>query len=233
MDIHEYQAKQLLRPYGLASPPGECAFTADEAETAAAPDRRLALGRQGPDPGRRPRPRRRREGGGVRARRPGGRARDARREARHPPDRQRRRVRPPGVRRSGLPGGERALHRPRARPRRVAGHPRRLRRRRNVDRIGGGGASGADLPGRHRPARRAEPRRRTASRRGHRPRRGARGRRRAPDDRALRRLRRLRRVAHRDQSARAYPGRRAPRPRCQDEHRRQRHVPPRRHRGPA
>ena len=35
MDIHEYQAKQLLRPYGLASPPGECAFTADEAEAAA------------------------------------------------------------------------------------------------------------------------------------------------------------------------------------------------------
>jgi len=34
MDIHEYQAKQLLRPYGLASPPGECAFTAEEAEAA-------------------------------------------------------------------------------------------------------------------------------------------------------------------------------------------------------
>ena len=35
MDIHEYQAKQLLRPYGVPSPPGECAFTADEAEAAA------------------------------------------------------------------------------------------------------------------------------------------------------------------------------------------------------
>ena len=35
MDIHEYQAKQLLRPYGVASPPGECAFTAEEAEAAA------------------------------------------------------------------------------------------------------------------------------------------------------------------------------------------------------
>ena len=35
MDIHEYQAKQLLRSYGLASPPGECAFTAEEAELAA------------------------------------------------------------------------------------------------------------------------------------------------------------------------------------------------------
>ena len=35
MDIHEYQAKQLLRPYGVASPPGECAFTAEEAELAA------------------------------------------------------------------------------------------------------------------------------------------------------------------------------------------------------
>ena len=35
MDIHEYQAKQLLHPYGVASPPGECAFTAEEAELAA------------------------------------------------------------------------------------------------------------------------------------------------------------------------------------------------------
>ncbi|MCY4468851.1 MAG: ADP-forming succinate--CoA ligase subunit beta [Thiotrichales bacterium] len=35
MDIHEYQAKQLLRPYGVAPPPGECAFTAEEAEQAA------------------------------------------------------------------------------------------------------------------------------------------------------------------------------------------------------
>ena len=35
MDIHEYQAKQLLRPYAVASPPGECAFTAEEAELAA------------------------------------------------------------------------------------------------------------------------------------------------------------------------------------------------------
>ena len=42
MDIHEYQAKQLLRSYGVTSPPGECAFTAEEAELAA---RRLGGGR--------------------------------------------------------------------------------------------------------------------------------------------------------------------------------------------
>ena len=42
MDIHEYQAKQLLRSYGVMSPPGECAFTAEEAELAA---RRLGGGR--------------------------------------------------------------------------------------------------------------------------------------------------------------------------------------------
>ena len=35
MDIHEYQAKQLLRPYAVGSPPGECAFTAEEADMAA------------------------------------------------------------------------------------------------------------------------------------------------------------------------------------------------------
>ena len=42
MDIHEYQAKQLLRSYGVTSPPGECAFTPEEAELAA---RRLGGGR--------------------------------------------------------------------------------------------------------------------------------------------------------------------------------------------
>ncbi|MBF2759793.1 MAG: ADP-forming succinate--CoA ligase subunit beta [Ectothiorhodospiraceae bacterium AqS1] len=41
MDIHEYQAKQLLRPYGVISPPGECAFTTEEAEGVA---RRLGGG---------------------------------------------------------------------------------------------------------------------------------------------------------------------------------------------
>jgi succinyl-CoA synthetase beta subunit len=35
MNIHEYQAKALLKEYGVAVPPGQVAYTADEAETAA------------------------------------------------------------------------------------------------------------------------------------------------------------------------------------------------------
>src|SRR5437870_202079 len=35
MKIHEYQAKEILRKYGVAVPEGELAVTLDEAETAA------------------------------------------------------------------------------------------------------------------------------------------------------------------------------------------------------
>ena len=36
MKIHEYQAKKLLRPYGLPIPPGEVASTPEEAAAIAA-----------------------------------------------------------------------------------------------------------------------------------------------------------------------------------------------------
>src|SRR5215469_14020618 len=35
MKIHEYQAKEILRKYGVAVPPGEMATTIEEADTAA------------------------------------------------------------------------------------------------------------------------------------------------------------------------------------------------------
>jgi len=35
MNIHEYQAKEILRRYGVATPTGKVAFTAEEAESAA------------------------------------------------------------------------------------------------------------------------------------------------------------------------------------------------------
>ncbi len=35
MNVHEYQAKELLREFGVAVPPGKLATTAAEAETAA------------------------------------------------------------------------------------------------------------------------------------------------------------------------------------------------------
>ncbi|HEY3596072.1 MAG TPA: ATP-grasp domain-containing protein, partial [Paraburkholderia sp.] len=36
MNIHEYQAKELLKGYGVAVPNGRVAFTPEEAEQAAA-----------------------------------------------------------------------------------------------------------------------------------------------------------------------------------------------------
>ena len=55
MNIHEYQAKELLAKYGVAVPRGGVAYTAAEAVAVA---RRLGgrgLGGQGADPCRRPR----------------------------------------------------------------------------------------------------------------------------------------------------------------------------------
>jgi len=43
MNIHEYQAKELLAKYGVPVQPGGVAYTAAEAEAAGAPARRRAL----------------------------------------------------------------------------------------------------------------------------------------------------------------------------------------------
>ena len=72
--IHEYQAKQLLRGFGVAVPRGHLALTPVEAEGAFRRARRRHRRREGADPRRRPRQGRRREarplaGGGEPARR--------------------------------------------------------------------------------------------------------------------------------------------------------------------
>ena len=62
MNIHEYQAKAVLREFGVPVSRGIAAFTVDEAVKAANEARRPGLGGEGADPCRRPRQGRRRQG---------------------------------------------------------------------------------------------------------------------------------------------------------------------------
>ena len=97
MNIHEYQAKELLAKFGVAVPAGHAALTVDEAVAAAEQAPRAALCREGADPRRRPRqgqvqgtrPRRqgRRPPGQDARRGPRDRDRHARQHAGHDPDR--------------------------------------------------------------------------------------------------------------------------------------------------
>ena len=65
MNIHEYQAKEVLRGFGAPVPRGKAAFTVEEAVAAAEELPRPGLGGEGADPCRRPRQGRRRQGGQV------------------------------------------------------------------------------------------------------------------------------------------------------------------------
>ena len=65
MNIHEYQAKEVLRGFGAPVPKGKPAFTVEEAVAAAEELPGPGLGGQGPDPCRRPRQGRRRQGGQI------------------------------------------------------------------------------------------------------------------------------------------------------------------------
>ena len=55
MNIHEYQAKELLAKYGVPVPAGYAAMSVEEAVDAAQQASRAFVGRQGADPRRRPR----------------------------------------------------------------------------------------------------------------------------------------------------------------------------------
>ena len=89
MNIHEYQAKEVLRGFGVATGKGIAAFTVDEAVKAARNAGRPRLGREGADPRRRPRQGRRRQGGEVGRRGEGRGHAHAGHDAGHPPDRAR------------------------------------------------------------------------------------------------------------------------------------------------
>ena len=65
MNIHEYQAKEVLRGFGVPVPNGKPAFTVEEAVKAAESTGRPGLGGEGADPCRRPRQGRRRQGGQI------------------------------------------------------------------------------------------------------------------------------------------------------------------------
>ena len=62
MNIHEYQAKAVLREFGVPVPRGFPAFSVEEAVSGGAEARRPGLGGEGADPRRRPRQGRRRQG---------------------------------------------------------------------------------------------------------------------------------------------------------------------------
>ena len=90
MNIHEYQAKAVLREFGVPVPRGRAAFTVEEAVKAAQRARRPGLGGESADPRRRPRQGRRRQGGESRRRRSVTRPRPTRMlgtHAGHAPDR--------------------------------------------------------------------------------------------------------------------------------------------------
>ena len=65
MNIHEYQAKAVLREFGVPVPRGHAAFTVEEAVKAARDLGAAGAGGEGADPRRRPRQGRRRQGGEV------------------------------------------------------------------------------------------------------------------------------------------------------------------------
>ena len=106
MNIHEYQAKELLAKFGVPVPAGYAAMSVEEAVAAAGEASRAALCGEGADPCRRARqgqvqgtgPRRQgRRAAGEDARRgPRRRHRDARQHAGHDPDRRRRASRSTG-----------------------------------------------------------------------------------------------------------------------------------------
>ena len=74
MNIHEYQAKAVLREFGVPVPRGHAAFIGRGGGQGRARARRPGLGGQGADPRRRPRQGRRRQGGEVGRRRAQGSA---------------------------------------------------------------------------------------------------------------------------------------------------------------
>ena len=67
MNVHEYQGKEILRRYGVATPRGMPCFSVAEADAAARAAGRQGVGGQGADPRRRPRQGRRRQGGEIAA----------------------------------------------------------------------------------------------------------------------------------------------------------------------
>ena len=153
MNIHEYQAKELLKRYGVAVLDGHVAWTPDEAVAAARQAARPGLCGEVADPRRRPRRRplrRRPERQGRRAPRAldrrgaRGRRGDARPHAGHQADRSGRAHGASRLCRGRLRYRPRAVSLAAGRSRQRPRHRHRLHRRRHGDRGGRGAPPGED-----------------------------------------------------------------------------------------
>ena len=102
MNIHEYQAKAVLREFGVPVPRGIAAMSVEEAVKAAERTRRAGLGGEGADPRRRTRQSRRRQGGEIDRRREARGRAAARFDAGHAPDRTARQTGAPPLHRGRL-----------------------------------------------------------------------------------------------------------------------------------
>jgi hypothetical protein len=134
MDIHEYQAKDILARFGVPVPRGGLAWSPEQAAFRARELGAGPMGGQGADPRGRPG-----RGGGREAlpHRGGGaplRSRPVRQEPRDPADRGRGQAGGPAVGGGGLAHRPRDVSGLRARPQIRAHHDRRLRRGRHRDR---------------------------------------------------------------------------------------------------
>ena len=144
MNIHEYQAKAVLREFGVPVPRGIPAFSVDEAVKAAHDARRPGLGGQGADPCRRPRQGRRRQGREVDRRREEGSDAPARLDAGHASDRPAGQAGQPPLHRGRLGDRQGVLSLDAGRSRDLARRHRGLDRRRHGHREGRARHAGED-----------------------------------------------------------------------------------------
>ncbi len=136
MNIHEYQAKAVLREFGVPVPRGHAGLQRRRSGEGRARARRPGLGGEGADPCRRPRQGRRRQGGQVDRRREAGGRAPARLDAGHAPDRPAGQAGQPPLYRGRLGDRPRVLSLGAGRPRDLARRLRGLDRRRHGHRGG-------------------------------------------------------------------------------------------------
>ena len=215
MNIHEYQAKELLAKFGVPVPAGHAAMSVDEAVAAAKQLPGPLVGGQVADPRRRPRqgqvhrtrPRRqgRRPPGPLDRRGPRPCGRDARQDPGHDPDRARRQAGPAALHHRRRRHREGILPRAAGRPRDRPDRDRRLDRGRDGHRGGRARHAREDRDHHHRSGDRADAAPRPRGRGRARPDRRSRQAGHQCARQALRRLHRHRCRADRDQPAGGRP----------------------------
>ena len=243
MNIHEYQAKELLAKYRRAGSGGLCRDERRRSGRGREKASRAAVGRQGADPRRRPRQGQvqgaRRQRQGRRPPRPfdrrGARAcrRDARQDSGDDPDRTARQAGPAALHHRRRRHRQGILSRAAGRPRERPDRGRRLDRRRDGDREGRPRHAGKDRDDHDRSGDGSDAASRPRSCGGAGTHRRSRKAGRQGAGEALRRVHRHRCLADRDQPAGGHRQGRAARARRQGRLRQQRRVPPPRPRAAA